>query len=1204
MPINVLIVLDGEYRFAVHESEPYTGAQDFTYTTLATTLESAGMSVTRAHRDTESETDPTADINNFDFATEDLLAYDVIWLFGYEGRNQPPGSTIPSGGHPLSPAEHTAIEEFMNAGGGIFATGDHDSIGADTGGHIKRVRAMRTWFGAGDAQGNTLPAGFPRNHDQLGLEQADTVQENPQGDYSGEALPFRFFENQSDSIAQPITPSSSPAHPILRRDGNDITVYPDHMHEGNTLGEEELSPFIDGGTLTDFPSLDGHRELPQVVATGQSFAQLSKFATGGSFFEVPGEGVVIPTPKTVNTLSVYDGRTVGVGRIVTGATFHHYVDINLTGDSDITSDEFDLTGPDAAKGQGFGYPGAEETFSDIKAVFINITKWLARPRPRIELILERSTFSQDEATADGQFNGAFLVTVDGLKPDQFPAGGVTTLGPMALLEDWAPKLIPEDNTGISIVPIDIDSDAPDLPARLQRFTFTYRVTINAEDAFEFANEIRTLRLDAELDASGVSAPLTDSAWIQLVKAANPFMLDLANGNETHWLSSDIRVFTVVAGESRLGHSLPDNATPNQARSYLQNVLSSLSVAEFESLPFAQAESQLSPFATTTVSNKNVYNFAITRVRLNGQAVAADNVRVFFRIFTTQTTAALTFRRTGGATPIDGTPTAGYKQTGGANPIALPGETAGGDEWLSFPMFAAERTASPDSQSDGNNVKPITPVPGSEVTTFFGALIDNNLDTPPYLPPAPGGGTAVSPASLLMDAHQCLVAQIEFSGTPIPDSARPSTSDKLAQRNIAMSGIANPGIDASRMAVHTFEIEATPTPITDEYLPDELLLDWQQSVPEDTFVAIYIPTWEAAQVIELADRFYPSHELYALDTHTVAVPGGGVRYVPVPRHLKRQTGVFSVHFPLGVTKGQRYDVSVRQITYRERAVDRPKYEGRTISREEALKLLDSIEGNKKSNKELPRGAFYIGNDQVLVTDTKALDMGGNAPLLLKVPGREALERLARQSGRWRETLGAFQLGIPVSDKQTLAPDLLRLLALLRWRADFLKPKSRWYATFQHYLSLLTDKVRALGADPFSVEPSPNPTLPGADQPDDNGDGDGSGGPIQDGENEPPFFEPDDDAWLDDTKGLPSAGDAGATAHSGKISGLLYDHFGDFEGFTLENYAGSHTRFFSREPAIMDLVMAAWRERHVVTVITVAEGSRRVRRLLLRGHPGKN
>ncbi|MDZ7754662.1 MAG: hypothetical protein U5S82_24165 [Gammaproteobacteria bacterium] len=1204
MPISVLMVLDGEYRFdQAPAPEPHTGAQDFTFTTLVQTLENAGMTVYKAHRDPDA--DVTADENGFDFSSHDLLVYDVIWLFGYHGRNAfPPGTGGSSGDHLLSAAEHAAIEAFMDAGGGVFATGDHDSIGADTGGHIKRVRAMRTWFGMNDTQADTLPAGFPLNHDVVGSFQADTVQKNPQSDYSGETEEFTFFENQSDSIPQQITPTSSPAHTILRRNGTDITVFPDHMHEGNTLGSAELQPFIDGGTLTDFPLLDGHRELPEIIATGQSFAQLSKFAAGG--FGGDFLSNVLPTPKTVNTLSTYDGRAVGVGRIVTGATFHHYIDINLTGDTDInTSTEFALAGPDAAKGQGFGYAGAEATFADIKAVYLNITKWLARPRPAIQIILERSTFSQDEATAGGTFSAAFLVTVDGLKPSQFPGGGITTLSPsQAQLDAWAPGLTLEDDDGITIRASDVDSDDPGLLDRLQRFTFTYEVTVDPMAAFGFGGENRALYIDGLLDPTGVTDPLTDRAWIVLVKAANPFMVDLANGNDTHWLSSDVRVFKVVAGTPYLGHTLVEDATPAQARTWLQNVLGTLAIGGFEGIPMTQAESALSPLPTTTASGKPVYNFAIARVRLNGQAVAANNVRVFFRIFTTQTTAALTFRRTGGATPIDGTPMAGYLQTAGANPIALPGENAAGDEWLSFPMFASARAATPSAQTDPNNVEvSIAPVPGEEISTFFGALIDTNLNTP-YLPPEPGSAAApVGRSSLLMGAHQCIVAQIEHQGTAIPDFAKPSTSDKLAQRNIAMSEIANPGLEASRMALHTFEIEATPAPIADNYWPDELLVDWHRGAPDGTFAALFIPTWDAQQVIELADRFYARHALYVLDKHTVAVPAGGVCYVPIPRHHVRQTGVVSTHFPPGIRKGERYDVSIRQVTYRERRGRPPKYEGRQISRAEALRLLDRNDVDGEFQEGLPRGAFRIGDRDVLLTDTSVFDMKSDKPLLMRLPSKEDLKTFASTSGRWRETIGAFQMGIPVSDRQTMRVELLRLLALLRWRAGLVKPTSRWYATFGRYVELMTEKVRAFGIDPFSIDPSPNPAIPGLGD-DDDGSGGADDQDVGDTGGDTidmnPFLEPGDDEWLDKTSGLEPPGKAGSGRHSGKVSGLLFDHFGDFEGFTVETYGGAHLRFFSREAAILDIARTAWLERYVVTVMTVASDSREVRRLLIRGY----
>ncbi len=84
------------------------------------------------------------------------------------------------------------------------------------------------------------------------------------------------------------------------------------------------------------------------------------------------------------------------------------------------------------------------------------------------------------------------------------------------------------------------------------------------------------------------------------------------------------------------------------------------------------------------------------------------------------------------------------------------------------------------------------------------------------------------------------------------------------------------------------------------------------------------------------------------------------------------------------------------------------------------------------------------------------------------------------------------------------------------------------------------------------------------------------------------------------GLLSPADGKAGAARGKVSGLLFDHFGDFEGFTLESYAGTHRRYFSRETAILALAKEAWKERYVVTVLTVSAKSRRVRRLLIRGY----
>lgn len=1071
MATKVLIVLDGEYRF----EEPASTA-DFTFTTLVNTLRNAGFDLTRVHRDNISPSavaDGKVDIQNFNFNTSvNLLNYDVIWMIGFHGRNVS-GTT---GLFPLSSDEIGALTRFMDAGGGIFATGDHDSIGADMCGFVPRLRVMRAWFGASDPAVPASLSGFPSNFPPFGMGRADTVQRNPLGDYDlnddGVDENFVYFENQSDSIPQPITPTTSPSHVILRKDGRDITVYPDHMHEGQTLGENDLvsvsNPYnrdlpagVEAGFI-EFPTVDSIRELPRVIATGQGLAHSQRIGADPQS-ELTGDS----TAKVINSLCVYDGWNVGRGRIVTGSTFHHYIDINLTGVATIdTSAEFSRTGRDAAKGQGFNFAGAERTFGDIKSVYINITNWLARITPKIELILERSTFSMDEVGPGSTFNGAILVAVDGLKPSQFPGGPINTLSPSVLqLNTWAPAIaLTETGTGIEITPLSIDSSSPSLPDKVQRFTFTYRLRFINEDSFNFIEEFKNFRVNASLSTIAVPAALTDSALIQLVKSANPFMLDLDGGNSTSWLSSDVRVFTVVEGEQKFSITLPMGATKTQAYTFVQTIMRSISVTQFESLSTVEADSALSPFPTTT-SGKKVYNFAIARVRLNGNSALANRVRVFFRIFTSQTTAALTYLR-----PTGGLPQEGYMRTSTVDPIAIPGVTSSGNEWLSFPFFAESRVSDPNSQRDNNNVKDITPTPGSEVSTFFGALIDNNL-TEPYLRPTPASAAAeVSLSTLLTGEHQCLIAQIEFNGAPIPNGAKPNTSDKLAQRNLAITAVANPGVDPSRMAFHTFELEATPGMITNTQLPDELMLEWVSEAPKGTYVKIYVPTWNSTKVLELANDLYAQHNLTADDELTIVVPGEGIQYVPVPRSFYRQTGVIVIKFPMGIKKGQRFDLTVRQITNRQYRIQLPPGKGEYLSREKALELIKAHQQTSVLSE--PKKVYVLPNNKILYTDTSFINKGGDEALLYQPVDPNLVSEAHKQEGKWREVIGAFQLGIVVSVKEDMLLYNLRLLSVFRWRMEKLPRNSHWLKTLSFYVDQITLKVLGLGGDPYSVPTTPD------------------------------------------------------------------------------------------------------------------------------------
>ncbi len=78
------------------------------------------------------------------FSASELLtatgerAIDQVWFFGLQ--------QIGPYGRSLTSVELASIARFMNKGGGVFATGDHQSMGYKLCGEIPRVRSMRRWW--------------------------------------------------------------------------------------------------------------------------------------------------------------------------------------------------------------------------------------------------------------------------------------------------------------------------------------------------------------------------------------------------------------------------------------------------------------------------------------------------------------------------------------------------------------------------------------------------------------------------------------------------------------------------------------------------------------------------------------------------------------------------------------------------------------------------------------------------------------------------------------------------------------------------------------------------------------------------------------------------------------------------------------------------------------------------------------------------
>jgi hypothetical protein len=76
-------------------------------------------------------------------------------------------------------------------------------------------------------------------------------------------------------------------------------------------------------------------------------------------------------PRTFGAIRAYDGHRASVGRVVVDATWHHFFNINLTGE---------LGDPGPIKNLGFlATPAGQAAFADIKTYFRNIAVWLARP---------------------------------------------------------------------------------------------------------------------------------------------------------------------------------------------------------------------------------------------------------------------------------------------------------------------------------------------------------------------------------------------------------------------------------------------------------------------------------------------------------------------------------------------------------------------------------------------------------------------------------------------------------------------------------------------------------------------------------------------------------------------------------------------------------------------------------------------------------
>ena len=162
--------------------------------------------------------------------------------------------------------------------------------------------------------------------------------------------------------------------------------------------------------------------------------------------------------------------------------------------------------------------------------------------------------------------------------------------------------------------------------------------------------------------------------------------------------------------------------------------------------------------------------------------------------------------------------------------------------------------------------------------------------------------------------------------------------------------------------------------------------------------------------------------------------------------------------------------------------------------------------------------------------------------------------------WRRVAGAFQFTITISTKQQLLLPEERLLAVMKWILEKMPPQKRWYPVLTRYIGDLEGRVLGFGGNPSQILPSPTGQVPGL------------------------HHKP------------PHTGDK-AEEVIGKVVGIIYDHFGHFVGFILEDECAHEHRFESREKPMLDVVQRAWEERFLIRVIPECERTHIPRAVIL-------
>jgi hypothetical protein len=296
----------------------------------------------------------------------DIDIYDQVWFFGYHPGDlrDDDENILNEEFSPLDDAELKLLAEWMDRGGGVFASGDHGTLGASMCSRIPRVRSMRKW-----KHDQTVPAREGASRHETLVHAPNTSTDAKEGDRWPQQIEpvYRLVANGGGPRPWPfINPlASRVSHPLLCGPNGVIDRFPDHMHEGEVIedGAIELDRPLDipGYVGREYPLPE-----PVVVAAGAGFA--------GFPIDRPSPQVIAygrttnaqqTSVKRFPLIGVYDGDRAAIGRVVVDSTWHHWFSMNLVG--------FQADAP--------------FLYQNMQAYFRNVALWLASPGQRASMLL-------------------------------------------------------------------------------------------------------------------------------------------------------------------------------------------------------------------------------------------------------------------------------------------------------------------------------------------------------------------------------------------------------------------------------------------------------------------------------------------------------------------------------------------------------------------------------------------------------------------------------------------------------------------------------------------------------------------------------------------------------------------------------------------------------------------------------------------------